>query len=421
MSQRLLSLFAATQLPQGELRTFLEQVANDAISPSLLNFPATVTWVASNGNDATGQRGNPGAPFATLQAAVNASTPGDTLMIAPGIYPAPWTIPGDLSLSVIGEGFPGSIQVGPLNWSPSGGGVLWIEAIALAGATLVDPTPNTAVFVSVRSDYSAGSGLSIVGFNGVFLYDITGLISVVDTLFGRYRCQGARLWVNTSAPLPGQGDHEVDGRYTGLNALRCLGHTRMRAGQGVVADELRVGELGVAPLGSSGLISFYGTAIQASVETSFANDIDLSGINVPGVFVANHTGVAPLVIDARNSDIALAFLSAAPGSGPLTLDTSGGANPDLNASTYGAGTFWRRLSGGARLLGVASGGPTPITWASLGGTLPGAPFPPGDVVSYVSQGETDSLFIQAPTPNGFDLVNNFGGPQNVSVVYHLVG
>lgn len=41
------------------------------------------------GNDATGQRGNAGRPFATLDAAIAAALTGDTLSLAPGTYEPP--------------------------------------------------------------------------------------------------------------------------------------------------------------------------------------------------------------------------------------------------------------------------------------------------------------------------------------------
>jgi hypothetical protein len=58
------------------------------VSPA--NPPVTVTYVAPNGSDTTGQRGNPLAPFLTLQAAVNAALDGDTIVVASGSYPTPW-------------------------------------------------------------------------------------------------------------------------------------------------------------------------------------------------------------------------------------------------------------------------------------------------------------------------------------------
>jgi len=48
-----------------------------------LTSPITVTYVASNGSDVTGTRGNITKPFLTIQAAINASLSGDVIDVAP--------------------------------------------------------------------------------------------------------------------------------------------------------------------------------------------------------------------------------------------------------------------------------------------------------------------------------------------------
>jgi hypothetical protein len=51
--------------------------------PSLL--PAAEIYVATTGNDSTGN-GTIGAPFASIQRALNAASPGDTVIVRPGLY-----------------------------------------------------------------------------------------------------------------------------------------------------------------------------------------------------------------------------------------------------------------------------------------------------------------------------------------------
>lgn len=59
----------------------------------VVNQPITYVWLATNGDDITGERGNIDRPFATPAAAMAAASDGDTIIVAPGVYPGP----GDIS------------------------------------------------------------------------------------------------------------------------------------------------------------------------------------------------------------------------------------------------------------------------------------------------------------------------------------
>jgi hypothetical protein len=320
----------------------------------------------------------------------------------------------------VGDGTPENISVGPLNWNPANGERLTVENLAINGAALIDSQPYTADFFGQRCVFG-GSGLSTLNLESVNLSDCSGIVTIVDSLRGNYRANdaGLSLSVNTTFDIPGKGIHQVSGRYIGLNAIRCLGQTEMRCDKATNADNLRIGDLGVASLGQFGRIAFEGTvSTDVSCQTAFANPanppVNLTDATVRGTMTATHVGADPSVIRARNSAINSAVMNTT--GGPLTLDTTGGTDPDILTSTFNANTFHLRKGGGARLLNVPSG-TSAVTWSSLGGTLPGAPYPAGTPVAYVAQGESDSLFIQNPNSDGFDLVNNFGGPQAVSIVY----
>jgi hypothetical protein len=390
------------------------------------NPPETVTYVAPNGSDITGERGNPLLPFATMQAAVDAALSGDTIVVAPGNYPAPWAVPLAKNLAVVGDGTPQNVSVGPLNWNPSTGERLTLENLFINGALLSDGQPYTADFFGQRCVFG-GSGLSTVNMESVNLSDCSGLVTIVDSLRGNYRANDGALTlsVNTTSNIPGKGIHRVSGRYAGLNAIQCLGETEMRCDKATNADNLRIGDLGVTSLGQFGRIAFEGIVSgDVSCQTAFANPanplVNLTDATVRGTLTATHVGPNPSVIRARNSAINSAVMSTT--SGALTLDTTGGTDPNVLTSTFNANTFHLRKGGGARLLGVASGPPAvSVLWTSLGGILPGAPYPPGTPVAYVAQGESDSLFIQNPDSDGFDLVNNFASPQDVSIVYAISG
>jgi len=59
-------------------------------SATLVNSPITTTYVAPNGSDATGVRGDIGSPFRTIQAALNAAQSGDIIEISPNTGGAPY-------------------------------------------------------------------------------------------------------------------------------------------------------------------------------------------------------------------------------------------------------------------------------------------------------------------------------------------
>ncbi len=86
MAGRLASILAAAFIPLSPLKTFFEALAATVDSLVVGQQPSSYVWVAPNGVDATGERGNINRPFLTLAAAIAAAQTGDTILVAPGTY-----------------------------------------------------------------------------------------------------------------------------------------------------------------------------------------------------------------------------------------------------------------------------------------------------------------------------------------------
>lgn len=110
-NQRLLSLLQSVPVT-GQHRTFLREIAlADGGNGADLRVAAT-TLVSKNGNDSTGERGNLAKPFLTLQAAIDASSGEDTILLAPGDYGSLGdTTIVDKSLSFLALGSPVNTEV----------------------------------------------------------------------------------------------------------------------------------------------------------------------------------------------------------------------------------------------------------------------------------------------------------------------
>lgn len=77
-------------------------------------FSATII-VSKNGSDATGTRNNWTKPFLTIQAAINAALPGDTICVMPGAYPESLTLQSNVE---IGAFYRDSVTINDAKWSP---------------------------------------------------------------------------------------------------------------------------------------------------------------------------------------------------------------------------------------------------------------------------------------------------------------
>jgi hypothetical protein len=435
MSQRLMSLFLAAQLPQGELRTFLEQVANDAISPSLLDFPETVTWVATNGSDATGQRGNIGAPFATVGAALLASLSGDTILIAPGTYPAvedPDFPAGLLAVTLEGVGARESCVItsatGPaLRWTPG----VNAKRITLRSLTIstTDPvssavvvagpgpgTPNNSTLTLQNCALSAplSNALSASSLLAVNLTDCSGSVSISDCNGGL--CQGHQagdVGIFVDNPVPAhvtRSAYLVKGSTVGI--LNVSGQGWIDADAVTTAFALSGGTL-LTPLGDTASITFQGFAGFASIFPSGTGSvfINLQNAQIPVVQCSSQvTAGNTQRINAKNAIIGRGIMQS-PGGGDLILDTQGGTLGRTDTA-FGANCFWDRDGGGDAAINIANG-PNVLTF---GTSFNDPPYPPGVPVAFsVASGTlgtlaTDQLAITAASNAGCTINSGFVAP-----------
>jgi Periplasmic copper-binding protein (NosD) len=141
----------------------------------------------------------PGATFATIQAAVNASAGGDTVEVCPGTYPEQVTIDKNLTL----VGIQSSNADAAVITSPAGGmvqNVMGVGGPAAAGIAVKSAAAVNITNVSVdgSNNLLAGCGLDLVG---IFFQRASGSIKAVVTRKqtlgpGFTGCQdGEGIWV----------------------------------------------------------------------------------------------------------------------------------------------------------------------------------------------------------------------------------
>jgi len=119
--------------------------------------PSNAVYVALNGNDGTGTRGDPSKPFLTVKAGLAACQDGDILLIGPGTYTmgvgqTPVWPAGVNRLTIVGAG----------NDLTGNGGTVLLNT-ANDGSHIFAP-PSTATYVEIRNLYAAvtaGTGCAL--------------------------------------------------------------------------------------------------------------------------------------------------------------------------------------------------------------------------------------------------------------------
>lgn len=403
----------------------------------------TVTWVAPNGDNATGERGNVLRPFLTIQAAINACQDGDSIFVAPGNY-APFSVPPDKSLTIVGQGAPQQTRIVSelpgCVWNPDDSAPhtlmlenLWIQnnlpgpAVIAAGSGLV---PNQHNLILVRCVcLNGGATPAVACFN---LARIDGILGAGT--YGIVDCNGSNLqdmffsevFYNTASPTPPNvslDPHLIRGGY--FQTVSALGGQILAMDSSAVVEFLFLGGIGT-PMGPESIVRFYGRAsiVILAFDGLFAplSAIDFREANLEN-FTSFHaiSGGGPHQINAQGATI-FEYLGNQSGTDEVILDTIGGNIQQLLSSAFVGNISWRRLSMGARLFAVPPGSSNYLYQAD-GGNLPGAKFPSSDLVSYTltptNPGDTATIGPLSGS-NSLDVYLTSVVPQDVYVSANLI-
>lgn len=414
-------------------------------SISVNTQPATYVWVAPNGNDATGLRGDISAPFATVGAALRAALSNDTVLIAPGIYPA--VLDTDflaplLAVTLKGVGARGSCVIatdtGPaLRWTP---GVtarrltlrsLTIRttdatASAVVAAGPGPGTPNNSALALQDCELSAPllNALVVSSIATVDLLGCSGAALVTDCNGGL--CQGHQsgdVGVFVDDPVPAHVTRSTFViKASVVNILGVSGQAFVDADAATNAFALSAGT-NPAPLGDTASVAFHGFASFATIFPSGTGNvgINLQNAQIP-VLQCTSSVTAPNTqqIDARGATIGRAILQS-PGGGDLVLDTRGGYLGLGGDTVFGADCYWDRFGGGAAVVALVAAGTTnPV----FGTEFSEPPFPPGVTVVFTASPATlgtlatEQIAVTSVSNLGCEIASGYAAPINARVAWH---
>jgi hypothetical protein len=158
-------------------RVWSKMITSVGLGIGLLGISGLAPKMATAANVRVGSC--PGATFAKIQAAVNASAVGDTVQVCPGTYPEQVTISKNLTLVGIESGNVGAAVI----TSPGGGMVQNVTGVggpAAAGIAVKSATAVNIVNVTVDGSNNGltGCGLDLVG---IFFQNASGSIKAVAT------------------------------------------------------------------------------------------------------------------------------------------------------------------------------------------------------------------------------------------------
>lgn len=409
--------------------------------PATSTQPITVTYVAPNGDDATGERGNYDRPFLTIDAAFAVMSPGDTLMLAPGEYAA-CVVPSGLFCTMIGMGDSGTPSAriftdtgAALTWEPAGADSLALvnllvqttDAGAFAVNALGDGVANQATLFAQNSRFFSAGTAAILAFA---LADATfkgcqgdTVITDCDTGLVQSHLDGD-VFLEVAEPIPGFVTHSqytVKGSRTGN--LTQADNARVEVDRASYADFVST-RAGGAPVGPSGWLHFSGECEDINVETDEGVNDRLQFRDAICRGTATLTSTATLsdmYIDARGATFTLIAMGDAGGPVEFVLDVRGGSVSSYALSSFD--TFCKvDRDVGASLVTVAPGAAS-YTFSSLGGAIYGPAFPTGTQLAYSVSPQTppvlagEAVTVTSATPDGFDADSGYAAPVEVRVIY----
>lgn len=335
---RLASLLTAASVSSAPLKTFLAALAGavDKIADSA--SVQTLVWVATNGNDSTGQRGNINRPFLTLAAAIAAAQDGDTILVAPGTYTTTVTpSTGAKNLTIEGLGGPENCilrsTTGAALTCPGGNAQYLVLANIALVTTFASPAftmgPGGGVITSSalrarNTEFTAPGGNMSATLQGLGAVDFTacrGKIRFEDVVTGQIIDHtGGNVEVNRAVDNAGI----IYFRDCTLNTVTLEVAPRVHFDRATVIDALASdGDLGVGAeinfAGTAGSVSvdfggaaalpdmvfdnckvLGGTAFGTQTATVGGQPVSAKGAKFNGGIQANAAGAEPLVIDNRS-------------------------------------------------------------------------------------------------------------------------
>lgn len=396
---------------------------------TLANQPITYLWVAPNGDDATGQRGRIDLPFRTIQAALDVAQNGDTVLVAPGTYPAV-TVPSSLdSVMIRGTCKDTCVlftELGTvLTWNPDPFLSLFLANLTLMTSSLVATAVdvrqvagnNSARFEAENCYFQCGGGTFdaiLQRLNNVHLRGCsnvsgagggTQVLNVDEALIEAHQ---GDLHLEVTSPMPATVNHieylVKGGVSSTLPALfqpviNHLGLAVVTCDQAVEALTYNANGL-TASGGANAAIRFRGRAnmvIGVNNVTIPDGAIDLSGANLDGLLVAYAGAADPLNVNAQGANCPGVVQMSSTGGMPLIADFRGGrVNPLI--TIFGADCYLDRDAGA---IGPVTVGPG-VTGLVFGVDIGEPPFPPGVGVNYVpTRNSAPAAIGDVPYSTGF--------------------
>lgn len=394
--------------------------------PGPSSGPESILWVAPNGSDATGARGDISLPFATIGGALAAASSGDTILVAPGTYPAV-TVPAALDVSIVGVGDRSRVLV----FAPAGAALLWapsgVERLSLENITFLAPDGASpalqvngsgfnridATAVEVQSLSAASAEIANTDFSR--LSGCGGSWAFGDCNGGQIEDGSGRVAVNNTA-FPARAFDIVSGVF---DTIRIERNARILCSGAVSADLLESGPLTSGDELEDGQLSFSGRANNVIVDTNGIGVFELLGARIAGLLATQHGSSAQQQIRATAATIGQVIATVLNGS--CTLDTRGGAV--LQPINF-IGTFYHdRDGGGAGGINVIPG-VNVLQFQTSAGLLPGPDFPPAAIgkvfysVTPESQsGGSGEISIAGSFPSGVDVESSFAANADISINY----